>query len=89
MCMKDKLKEQDEGELEDCIVQASIRDFPLTALEIAKGSPHPVEEKMLIMLDHCADTFTKTNKRVVSVFMLITTTKSSTLIDHIEVPCYW
>jgi len=51
VCMKDELKEQDDGELEECIVQAAIRGFPLTAVEIAKGSPHPLEEKMLIVFD--------------------------------------
>ena len=67
MCMKDELKEQDEGELEECIVQAAIRGFPLTAVEIARCSPHPLEEKMLIVFDRSAHSFTEKNAYVVSV----------------------
>ena len=73
MCMKDELKEQDDGELEECIVQAAIRGFPLTAVEIAKGSPHPLEEKMLIVFDRSAQSFTENNAHVVSVFNYPTT----------------
>jgi len=71
--MKDELKEQDDGELEECIVRAAIQGFPQTAVEIARCSSHPLEEKMLIVFDRSAQSFTENNARVVSVFNCPTT----------------
>jgi len=54
-----------------CTVGERIQ--PLTAVEIAKGSPHPLEEKMLIVFDRSAQSFTENNAHVVSVFNYPTT----------------
>ena len=66
--LRDQLKVQDRDELERCIVRATIRGFALTAVEIAKVSPHPVEEMMLVVFDHSAKNSTEEEK-VVSAFI--------------------
>lgn len=62
--LRKQLRKQDDERLEDCIVEAIIRGFALTAVEVAKISTHPLEEKMLIVFDHAADYYEK--RKVVS-----------------------
>ena len=62
--LREQLRKQKDEKLEDCIVEAIVRGFALTAVEIAKISTHPLEEKILIVFDHAADYYEK--RKVVS-----------------------
>lgn len=66
--LREQLRKQKDEKLEDCIVEAIVRGFALTAVEIAKISTHPLEEKILIVFDHAADYYEK--RKVVSSFQV-------------------